>query len=101
MILHTDNSQHFADLAKLKGRLAAAGKNFFLNFISFTLNDDIYFHYPFLISFWIDFDIKDKDKDTCMMALLHASDVSNPFKPWDICKPWTFRVLDEFWNQVN
>lgn len=25
MILHTDNSSHFADLAKLKGRLSAAG----------------------------------------------------------------------------
>lgn len=48
-----------------------------------------------------DFDPKEKDKDICMMALLHSSDVSNPFKPWDICKPWTERVLAEFWNQVK
>lgn len=57
MILHTDNSQHFADLAKLKGRVGST-----------------------------DFNPKDKDKDVCMMALLHSSDVSNPFKPWKVCK---------------
>lgn len=49
----------------------------------------------------IDFDAKEKDKDICMGALLHAADVSNPFKPWDICKVWTKKVLDEFWNQVS
>ncbi|EAR99060.2 3'5'-cyclic nucleotide phosphodiesterase family protein (macronuclear) [Tetrahymena thermophila SB210] len=70
MILHTDNSQHFADLAKLKGRLTSQ-----------------------------DFDPKDKDKDICMMSLLHSADVSNPYKPWEICRQWTFKVLDEFWNQ--
>ncbi|EGR29338.1 hypothetical protein IMG5_158060 [Ichthyophthirius multifiliis] len=70
MILHTDNAVHFSDLAMLKGRQQAQ-----------------------------DFNPKNKDKDICMNALLHAADISNPYKPWDICKVWTQKVMQEFWNQ--
>ena len=34
-----------------------------------------------------------------MDALLHAADVSNPFKPWILSEKWTERVLSEFWSQ--
>lgn len=68
MILATDNSMHFADLAKLKGRLASA-----------------------------EFDPSDKDKNLCMDSLLHAADISNPFKPFHIYDVWCKRVLEEFW----
>ncbi|EGR34747.1 hypothetical protein IMG5_002800 [Ichthyophthirius multifiliis] len=46
-----------------------------------------------------DFDTKDKDKDICMNFILHAADVSNPFKPWEISILWTEKVLNEFWCQ--
>jgi hypothetical protein len=34
-----------------------------------------------------------------MDALLHASDISNPMKPFEVYKEWTKRVLEEFWIQ--
>jgi cAMP-specific phosphodiesterase 4/calcium/calmodulin-dependent 3',5'-cyclic nucleotide phosphodiesterase len=45
-----------------------------------------------------EFDPKDKDKVVCMESLLHAADVSNPFKPFSIYEKWTYRVLAEFWD---
>lgn len=69
MILTTDNSQHFVLLAKLKGRLAAK-----------------------------DFDPIEKDKAMCFDLILHAADISNPFKPFHIYEQWTHRILDEFAN---
>ena len=30
---------------------------------------------------------------------LHFADISNPLKPFDICKAWAWRVLDEFFNE--
>lgn len=72
MVLATDMASHFSDLAKLKGRLAVA-----------------------------DFDIKEKDKNICMEEIIHACDISNPFKPYSpVYSQWIERVLTEFWNQV-
>jgi len=68
MILATDMQNHFTDIAKLKGRLAA------------------------------EFDPKEKDKVLCMEAILHAADVSNPIKPFKIYEKWATRVLNEFWD---
>lgn len=34
-----------------------------------------------------------------MELMLHFADVSNPLKPFDICKAWAWRVLDEFFAQ--
>ena len=31
---------------------------------------------------------------------MHAADLSNAFKPYDISEKWSFKVLNEFWNQV-
>lgn len=68
MILATDMQHHFADLAKLKGRLAA------------------------------EFDPVEKDKALCMETILHGADVSNPIKPFKLYEQWAGRVLDEFWD---
>lgn len=70
MILGTDNSVHFTNLGKLKGRLGSK-----------------------------EFDPVNSDKNMCLEALLHAADISNPFKPYEIYEKWTHRVLDEFFNQ--
>jgi len=68
-VLATDMSNHFSDMAKLKGRLAA------------------------------DIDVKDKDKKFIMEIAVHAADISNPSKPWDLCKEWSLRVVAEFFDQ--
>ena len=32
-------------------------------------------------------------------VLLHTADVSNPARPWDLCKKWSDLVMDEFFRQ--
>ena len=76
MILSTDMTMHFQDLSKLKVRLSSVG--------NLTINI-------------IEFDPKTKDKQLCMDTLLHAADISNPLKPFEIYEKWAFRVLEEFW----
>ena len=90
MILNTDMVNHFTEISKLKGRLASPGMN------TFFINDYIFFFFTFLL----EFNPKDTDKPICMDLLLHAADISNPFKPFNIYEKWTYRVLEEFWNQV-
>ena len=72
MVLATDMTCHFSELAKLKGRLAVS-----------------------------EFDLKDKDKYACMDQIIHAADISNPIKPFSVYFQWTERVLDEFFDQVS
>ena len=75
MILSTDMAVHFQDLAKLKARLASQGIKLLHS----------------------EFDPREKDKSMCMEVLLHAADISNPFKPFNTYEKWTHRVLEEFW----
>ena len=35
-----------------------------------------------------------------METIVHACDISNPIKKFDIYFQWAERVLEEFWNQV-
>lgn len=44
-----------------------------------------------------EFDPVNKDKGLCMDTILHAADISNPFKPYGVYEKWTHRVLGEFW----
>ncbi len=47
------------------------------------------------VEFW-----KQKEKSkTLRNLLLHSADVSNPFKPWPICRAWAGLVLEEFFLQ--
>lgn len=32
-------------------------------------------------------------------VLLHFADISNPMRPFDICKQWAYRILEEFFSQ--
>lgn len=34
-----------------------------------------------------------------MKALVHASDIGNPARPFDICKIWALKILSEFFAQ--
>ena len=72
MVLATDMSSHFGDLAKTKAKVNSS-----------------------------ELDLKDKDKYTSMDSLIHAADISNPIKPFAIYFQWTERILTEYWNQVN
>jgi hypothetical protein len=47
----------------------------------------------------IEFQIKSTDKNTCMDILIHAADISNPIKPFDIYSIWAEKILTEYWNQ--
>ena len=70
-ILGTDMKFHFEHLSKFKTRVAAGA-----------------------------FDTPDR-KDVRLLATmcLHAADVSNPAKPWELSKEWSSRVMDEFFKQ--
>ena len=72
MVLATDMSSHFGDLAKTKAKVSSS-----------------------------ELDLKDKDKYSCMDNLIHAADISNPLKPFPVYYQWTERVLSEYWNQVK
>ena len=43
-----------------------------------------------------DFDPVNKYKPDLMKAIVHAADVGNPARPFEICKIWTHKVLGEF-----
>lgn len=45
-----------------------------------------------------DFDPAGKHKPDLMKALVHAADIGNPSRPYDICKLWTMKVLAEFFS---
>lgn len=71
MVLATDMSSHFGDLAKTKAKVASS-----------------------------EIDLKEKDKYSSMDQLIHAADISNPLKPFPVYFQWTERILSEYWNQV-
>jgi len=44
-------------------------------------------------------DVLQKDTMKWLQLFLHFADVSNPTKPFRICKAWAWRVIDEFFDQ--
>ena len=68
-ILYTDMAKHFAFMADLK---ALPSKE--------------------------DFDPANKHKPDIMKALVHAADVGNPARPYDLCKLWALKILSEFFS---
>ena len=43
-----------------------------------------------------DYDPITKHKPEIMKALVHAADIGNPARPFDICKIWALKILSEF-----
>jgi hypothetical protein len=72
IVLSTDMAVHFSELANLKNRCKAQ-----------------------------DFDPRTTDKDMLLNQLMHACDVSNPAKPFEIYQMWVDRVFQEFFHQVK
>lgn len=48
-----------------------------------------------------DFDPSGKNKPDLMKALVHAADIGNPARPFEICKEWAHKIVSEFFQQVN
>lgn len=71
-VLATDMAVHFSELTNLKNRIKAP-----------------------------DFNPQTTDKDMLMNQLIHACDISNPTKPFEIYQLWVDRVITEFFNQVR
>ena len=46
-----------------------------------------------------DFDPTDGDKELASNFLFHMADISNPSKPWAVCKKWTDLLFLEFFEQ--
>ncbi|KAI8597080.1 hypothetical protein EDD21DRAFT_311314 [Dissophora ornata] len=41
----------------------------------------------------------DKLRQSFLNCLLHGADISNPVKPWELCKRWSDLVMKEFYRQ--
>lgn len=66
IVLATDVTRHFADLAKFRNRFSAGEiKN-------------------------------DEDRQIIAETLMHGADVSNPTRPWELCYRWAMLVTEEF-----
>jgi len=71
MVLSTDMAKHFEELGRLNTRFVSE-----------------------------DFDLtSEEDKLLAKGVLLHAADISNPTKSWELCKPWAERIVEEFFSQ--
>jgi len=93
-ILHTDNTQHFAMVKELQ--------------MFYEMNSDVFdISLQMYNSQTLEFPpteivdlFKEPEKKKLMRNLfLHFSDVSNPTKPFDICKQWAWAIIDEFFLQ--
>lgn len=72
--------------------------------VDFVLCTDMTRHFPDMTAMGQrtsaeDFDPLDKDKKLSLEFLFHMADISNPTKPWSICKKWTDLLFIEFFNQ--
>ena len=43
--------------------------------------------------------LAERDRMTILRSLLHAADISNPAKQWEISKKWSDLVVQEFYEQ--
>ena len=69
LVLATDFSRHFSDISKFQTKLSEG-----------VVEDD-------------------EARLLCMEMMMHASDISNPTRPWELCYIWADRVMQEFFYQ--
>jgi len=71
--------------------------------IMMVLATDSINHFPLLSQFKASVDSGTLSKPETiphvLSVLLHACDISNPTKPWQLCERWADLVLTEFWQQ--
>jgi hypothetical protein len=44
------------------------------------------------------FEPQAKHKPDMMKSLVHAADIGNPARPFELCKLWAFKILSEFFQ---
>ncbi|CAE7240591.1 Pde9a [Symbiodinium microadriaticum] len=86
-ILHTDNANHF-DMVREISKI--------YELTSEVCNAQA--RHPDLLPQYVE-QVMQKNCMQWVELFLHFADVSNPLKPFDICKKWAWRVLDEFFEQ--
>lgn len=80
-------------------------KKFRIKMISLVLATDFARHFMDLGKFQLKFTSSnaavkdDEDRMLVMEMLMHASDVGNPSRPWNVCYEWATRVMNEFFAQ--
>jgi hypothetical protein len=93
-ILHTDNTQHFTMVKELQ--------------MLYEMNSDVFdISLQMYQSSQIEFPPKEiadiftdpEKKKLIRNLVLHFCDVSNPVKPFTICKAWAWNIVDEFFLQ--
>ncbi|KAF4658945.1 Calcium/calmodulin-dependent 3',5'-cyclic nucleotide phosphodiesterase 1B [Perkinsus chesapeaki] len=87
-ILHTDNSHHFKMVKDLQ--------------VFYQLNKEVIdegFQKDEWSSDCIALYSDDDTRLTLIQLYLHAADISNPTKPFPICKAWADLILNEFFSQ--
>ena len=67
--------------------------------IEMVLNTDAKKHFSMMTRFQHGLDTKEVPRTLLVSMILHAADVSNPARPFEIAKAWAFRVQEEFFRQ--
>ena len=84
-ILATDMAKHTNEVSRLRSLVEAKGVSGGKNveeLLDKTSSTSLFESQQFLI-------------DIC----LHSCDLGNPARPFQICKEWTYLLMDELWNQ--
>ena len=81
-VLGTDMSHHFEQISKTQVFLEVNGDDIH-KFCSGEKNT-------------IDCLSQEKDRLFVLEVCLHCADISNPYKPWNICERWAHLVIEEF-----
>eukprot|EP00929_Paragymnodinium_shiwhaense_P055348 TRINITY_DN27732_c0_g3_i1.p1 TRINITY_DN27732_c0_g3~~TRINITY_DN27732_c0_g3_i1.p1 ORF type:complete len:852 (+),score=239.92 TRINITY_DN27732_c0_g3_i1:154-2709(+) len=95
-ILHTDNANHFAMVKDIKGVYELYKEVCDEQAVLETRIQEG--HGVMLHQGYQDL-VLQQNSLLFLELFLHLADVSNPLKPFEICKAWAWRVLDEFFAQ--
>lgn len=84
-ILATDMAKHTSEVSRLRSLVEAKGVsngNNVQDLLDKTSSTSLFESQQFLID-----------------VSLHSCDLGNPARPFEICKEWTYLLMDELWNQ--
>lgn len=93
-ILHTDNVHHFTMVKEMQMLYEMSSEVFD---VSLQIHQTSPGDFP--PREWVDVLSEPDKKKLLRSSLLHFSDVSNPTKPFPVCKKWAWLIMDEFFQQ--
>lgn len=93
MILNTDMTNHFENVSHLQVFYELAGEEIRDYWATVHKREGGILIQPK--------PLEEKDKRLMLLEIvLHAADISNPIKPFDVYEQWADRVMEEFFTQV-